>query len=158
MTTTLDSLAHWQAQLPPAPEPLGAYVPAVRHGQFIYTAGTLPMQNGELLFRGPVGGDGLSIEQGQQAARQCILNALSVISVMAGGLEQIEKVIKVTGFVQSSQGFHQQPQVINGASHLLAEILGPEVGQHARSAVGVSHLPINAPVEIELIVALKAST
>ncbi|HEX3031185.1 MAG TPA: RidA family protein [Bacillota bacterium] len=139
--------------LPPAPKPLAAYVPAVKTGGFVYTSGQLPMANGQLEYKGKVGAE-ITSEQGYQAARSCVLNCLSVIKAELGTLDQIEQIVKVVVFVNSHPGFSQQPAVANGASELLREIFG-EAGQHARSAVGVSELPMDAAVEVEMIVKIR---
>lgn len=150
------SLFHpWDSQLPEPPAPVATYVPVVRTGNLLFTAGMLPMRNGALLFRGPVGDDGLALEQAQQAARQAVLNALAAIRAEVGSLARIDRVVKMTVFVLSTAKFFQQPLVANGASHTLVEVLGETVGRHARSAVGVSNLPLEASVEVELVVALK---
>jgi enamine deaminase RidA (YjgF/YER057c/UK114 family) len=120
-----------------------------------FTSGMLPMRDGQLLFRGHVGDEGLSVEQAQQAARQCVLNALASIKAQTGSLNAIAKVVKITVFVMSQPNFYQQPLVANGASHALTEVLGDAIGSHARSAVGVANLPMEAPVEVEVIVALQ---
>lgn len=139
--------------LPRAPKPLAAYVPAVRVERYIYTSGQLPIVNGVLEYKGKIGAD-LSESQGYDAARICALNCLGAVSELAGSLDNIERIIKVTGFVNSAPGFFLQPGVVNGASELLGEIFG-EAGRHARSAVGVSELPLDAAVEVEMIVLIK---
>jgi enamine deaminase RidA (YjgF/YER057c/UK114 family) len=135
--------------LPPVTPPLAAYVPAVRTGSYVYTSGQLPMVAGELLAVGKVGSD-LGAAEASALARTCALNALAAVASVAGGLSAIRRIVKVTGFVASSPGFTQQAQVVNGASELLLEVFG-EAGRHARSAVGMAVLPLDAPVEIELI-------
>lgn len=149
------TLAEWQALLPPAPKPVASYVPAMQHGNLVFTAGILPMRAGQLAYAGKVGSIDTPLEHGVQAAQLCVLNGLSVIVDKVGSLENIAQIVKVTGFVNSAQAFTDQPKVINGASDLLVQILG-SAGQHARSAVGVAELPLNASVEIEFVVALKA--
>ena len=141
-------------ELPAVPEPAGAYVPATRTGNLIFTAGQLPFEGGELSATGKVG-DAVPVEEAYRAARLCALNALAAAATEAGGLDRIRRIVKVTGFVASIQGFNAQPQVINGASELIGEVVG-ELGLHARSAVGVAELPLDAPVEVELVVELKA--
>lgn len=136
-------------ELPEVVAPLAAYVPAVRTGNLIYTAGQLPMQAGKLLGTGKVGAD-VSPDEGKALARICALNALAAVDSLVG-IDAVTRVVKVVGFVASAPGFNGQPGVINGASALLAEVFG-EHGAHARSAVGVSELPLDAPVEVELIV------
>ena len=128
--------------IPAAPRPVAAYVPGVQAGDFIYTSGQLPMVNGELAYKGKVGA-ALSPETGYEAARVCALNCLGVIKSMIGDLDKIEQVVKVVGFVNSAPGFNMQPKVINGASELLGALLGGK-GAHARSAVGVNELPLDA--------------
>lgn len=139
-------------ELPVVPAPAGNYVPAVRAGTFLFTAGQLPFEGGELRTKGKVGAE-VTPEEAQEAARLCALNALAAAASEAGGLSKIRRIVKVTGFVASAPGFNGQPAVLNGASDLLAEIFG-EAGLHARSAVGVGELPLNATVEVELIVEL----
>ncbi|MFT4199788.1 RidA family protein [Gordonia sp. (in: high G+C Gram-positive bacteria)] len=139
--------------LPPVVPPLAAYQPAVRSGDHVYTSGQLPMVGGELMSRGKVaeGAEGnVTPEEAKAAARQAALNALAAIDDLVG-IDSIVRIVKVVGFVASGTGFSGQPGVVNGASELLGEIFG-DAGRHARSAVGVSELPIGAPVEIELIV------
>lgn len=142
-------LAELGLSLPPVAAPLASYVPAVRTGNLVYTSGQLPLQGGALVGVGKVGAE-ISPEQGTALARICALNALAAVNSIAD-IETVVRVVKVVGFVASAPGFTGQPAVVNGASDLLAEILG-ERGAHARSAVGVSELPVNAPVEVELIV------
>jgi enamine deaminase RidA (YjgF/YER057c/UK114 family) len=140
-------------QLPEAPVPLASYVPAVKTGSYVFTAGQVPVQNGKLIYSGKVGKE-VSVEDGQKAAQICTLNCLSVIKSVIGNLDNIKRIVKVVVFVNSSEGFTDQPKVANGASDLLVEIFG-EAGKHARSAVGVNELPINAAVEIEMIVEVE---
>ncbi|QNI08894.1 RidA family protein [Mycobacterium kubicae] len=135
--------------LPQTVAPLAAYVPAVRTGNLVYTAGQLPFEAGKLVATGKVGAD-ISPEEGKRLARLCALNALAAIDSLVG-LDTVTQVVKVVGFVASASGFHGQPSVVNGASDLLAEVFADK-GAHARSAVGVAELPLNAPVEVELIV------
>jgi enamine deaminase RidA (YjgF/YER057c/UK114 family) len=141
-------------ELPAVPEPAAAYIPATRAGSLIFTAGQLPIEEGELRTTGKVG-DAVSVEEAYEAARLCALNALAAAAAEAGGLNGISRVVKVTGFVASAPDFNAQPQVINGASELIGELFG-EAGLHARSGVGVAELPLDAPVEVELIVELEA--
>jgi enamine deaminase RidA (YjgF/YER057c/UK114 family) len=142
-------LAELGLTLPPVAAPGGAYVPAVRAGQFVYTAGQLPTVDGKLSAVGKVGSQ-VSVLDAVGLARVCALNALAAAAEAAGGLDAIRRIVKVTGFVASAPGFNSQPQVVNGASELLIEVFG-EAGRHARSAVGVAELPLDAPVEVELI-------
>jgi enamine deaminase RidA (YjgF/YER057c/UK114 family) len=153
------SAASWSArlselgmELPPVVKPVAAYVPAVQTGNLVYTAGQLPMQAGSMAHSGHVGGE-VTPEQGKALARICALNALAAVDGLVG-IDAIVRVVKVVGFVASAPGFNGQPGVINGASELLGEVFG-DAGAHARSAVGVSELPLNAPVEVELIVEVK---
>ena len=148
------SLRELGLELPAVPQPAGAYVPATRAGRLIFTAGQLPFENGELRKTGKVG-DRVSAEEAYEAARLCALNALAAIATEAGGLDRISRIIKMTGFVASAPHFNLQPQVINGASDLIGDVFG-EAGLHARSAVGVAELPLDAPVEVELVAELKA--
>ena len=136
--------------LPAAPAPAGAYVPATRTGNLVFTAGQLPLEGGELAIRGKVGDD-VGIEEAREAARLCAMNALAAASTQTGGVAGISRILKVTGFVASAPGFNAQPQVLNGASEFLGEVFG-DAGLHARSAVGVAELPMDAPVEVELVV------
>lgn len=136
-------------ELPDVVKPLASYVPAVRTGNLVYTAGQLPMQAGKLAGAGKVGAE-VSPEEAGALARLCALNALAAVDSLVG-VDAVTRVVKVVGFVASAPGFNGQPGVVNGASDLLAEVFG-ERGAHARSAVGVSELPLNAPVEVELVV------
>lgn len=136
-------------ELPQVPEPAGSYIPAVRSGNLVFSAGQLPLQQGELLYTGKVG-DGVSPEDAREAAAVCALNALAAVAAEVGSLESIRRVVKITGYVASAPGFTGQPEVINGASELVGTALG-EAGVHARTAVGVAELPFGAPVEVELI-------
>jgi enamine deaminase RidA (YjgF/YER057c/UK114 family) len=135
--------------LPEVVPPLASYVPAARAGSLVYTAGQLPMQAGKLARTGKVGAE-VSPEEGAALARICALNALAAVNSLVG-IDAVTQVVKVVGFVASAPGFNGQSGVVNGASDLLAEVFGDD-GTHARSAVGVCELPLNAPVEIELIV------
>jgi enamine deaminase RidA (YjgF/YER057c/UK114 family) len=137
-------------ELPATPAPAGAYVPATRAGNLVFTAGQLPLEAGELTIRGKVG-DTVGVDEAREAAWLCAMNALAAASTQTGGLAGISRIVKVTGFVASAPGFNEQPQVINGASEFLGEIFD-EAGLHARSAVGVAELPMDAPVEVELVV------
>ncbi|KGJ72570.1 LysR family transcriptional regulator [Cryobacterium roopkundense] len=141
-------------ELPPVVAPVAAYIPAIVAGSLVYTAGQLPMVAGALPATGKVGdGHGLvPAADAKEYARQCALNGLAAIKGAIGSLDRITQIVKVTGFVASDPAFTGQPGVVNGASEVLAEIFG-ERGQHARSAVGVAVLPLDAPVEIEFIVA-----
>jgi enamine deaminase RidA (YjgF/YER057c/UK114 family) len=142
-------LAEHGIELPEVVAPLAAYVPAVRTGNLVYTAGQLPMTGGRLDVTGKVGAD-VTPDVGKTLARVCALNALAAVNSLVG-IDAVTRVVKVVGFVASAPGFHGQPGVVNGASELLGQVFG-DAGAHARSAVGVSELPLNAPVEVELIV------
>lgn len=139
--------------LPRVPKPVASYVPAVLTDKYIYTSGQIPFVDGELKYKGKVGKE-LSESQGYEAAKICAVNCLSAVKELAGSLDNIERIVKVTGFVNSAPGFVSQPKVVNGASELLGEIFG-EAGQHARAAVGVSELPLDAAVEVEMVVKIK---
>jgi enamine deaminase RidA (YjgF/YER057c/UK114 family) len=142
-------LAGLGLELPPVTQPLAAYVPAVRSGRLVYTAGQIPVVNGELLAKGKVGAE-VAVAEANALARTCALNALAAAVSVAGSLSAIKRIVKVTGFVASAPDFTGQAQVVNGASELLLEVFG-ESGKHARSAVGMAVLPLDAPVEVELI-------
>ena len=148
--TPEDRLAALGLALPPVAAPVAAYVPAVRSGPYVYTAGQLPLADGKLPRTGKVGAQ-VSVDEAAGLARTCALNALAAVASVAGGLSAVTRIVKVTGFVASDPGFTSQPQVVNGASELLLEVFG-EAGRHARSAVGTAALPFDSPVEIELIV------
>ncbi|MGA5303266.1 RidA family protein [Nucisporomicrobium flavum] len=141
-------LAELGLTLPTVVPPLASYVPAVQSGNYVYVSGQLPMVDGKLPYTGKVGAD-VTPEQGTELARYCALNALAAIDALVG-LGRVVKIVKVTGFVASAEGFTGQPAVVNGASNLFGDVLG-ELGRHARSAVGVSELPLGAPVEVEVI-------
>ncbi|QNB46573.1 RidA family protein [Thermanaerosceptrum fracticalcis] len=153
MSMVEKKLAEMGLSIPEAPKPVAAYVPAVKTGEYIYTSGQIPLVNGELKFKGKVGAE-MTLEQGYEAAKVCALNCLSVIKGLIGDLDKIEQVVKVVGFVNSAPGFNMQPKVVNGASELLGAVMG-EKGFHARSAVGVNELPLDATVEVEMIVKVK---
>gem|GEM_PF-12145 len=151
-------LAQLGLELPPVVEPLGAYVPAVRTGDLIFTSGQLPLVSGSLQLTGVVGDQPVDISVGQakDLARLAALNAVAAIGQLVD-IDTVGRVVKVVGFVASAPGFTQQPQVINGASELLGQLWG-EAGRHARSAVGVTALPLNSPVEVEVVVEVGAAT
>ena len=136
-------------ELPQPPKPLATYVPAVLAGNLLFLSGVLPMRDGQLVFSGKLGQD-LTVEQGIEAAKLSLLNALAIAKQELGTLDRITRVVKVVGYVASAEGFVQQPQVLNGASDLLVTIFG-EAGRHARVAVGAAELPRGAAVEIEVI-------
>ena len=146
-------LAELKILLPEAPRPVAAYIPAKQTGNLVFTAGQLPMVNGELISKGLLGQD-VEIEEANKAARICTLNALAAIKGVIGDLDRIKQIVRVVGYVASVPTFTQQPAVVNGASELLLEIFG-ENGKHARSAVGMAVLPLNASVEIELTVEVE---
>ncbi|AUY50997.1 RidA family protein [Streptomyces sp. CB01881] len=154
MSKVEEKLAELGLTLPPVAAPVAAYVPALRSGEFVFTSGQLPMVGGKLPSTGKVGAE-VTPEEAKQLAQTCALNALAAIKSVIGDLDHIERVVKVVGFVASAADFTGQPGVINGASELLGQVLG-EAGVHARSAVGVAVLPLDAPVEIELQVRVKA--
>jgi enamine deaminase RidA (YjgF/YER057c/UK114 family) len=142
-------LADLGIELPTVAEPLAAYVPAVRTGNLVYTSGQLPLQDGNLVLTGKIG-DQLTPEEGRVLARTCALNALAAVDALVG-IDSVTRVVKVVGYVASAPGFSGQPGVVNGASELFGEVFG-DAGAHARSAVGVAELPLDAPVEVEIIV------
>lgn len=143
-------LAALGLELPRVTAPLASYVPAVAAGSLIFTAGQLPFVDGTLQATGKVGA-GVDPDTARDCARTCALNALAAAADLAGGLDAVTRIVKVVGFVASAPGFGGQPQVVNGASELLTDVFGDR-GKHARSAVGVAELPLDAPVEVELIV------
>ena len=147
--TPAERLAALGLTLPKVTPPLAAYVPAVRTGRYVYTAGQLPVVDGQLLATGKVGAD-LGTAEAAALARTCALNALAAVASVTGGLSAVRRIVKVVGFVASAPDFTEQAQVINGASELLIEVFG-EAGRHARSAVGMAVLPRDTPVEVELI-------
>ncbi|MBI1859101.1 MAG: RidA family protein [Candidatus Melainabacteria bacterium] len=141
--------------LPEPPKPVASYVPTViASNNLLYTSGNLPLENGKVLYTGKMGEGKNTIEIGAEASKLATLNSLSAVKAAVGNLSRIKRVIKVTGFVNSKAGFTDQPKVINGASDLLVSIFG-DAGKHARSAVGISELPLNALVEIEFIYQLN---
>ncbi len=150
MSAPEERLAELGLSLPDVVPPLAAYVPAARSGNLIFTAGQLPARDGAMLATGKVGG-GVSEEEGYACARQCALNGLAAIKAEIGDLSAIKRVVKLVVFVASDPAFTAQPKVANGASELLGEVFG-DAGRHARSAVGVSVLPLDVPVEVELVV------
>ncbi|MEU4324382.1 RidA family protein [Nonomuraea dietziae] len=147
--TPEEKLAELGLTLPEVVAPLAAYVPAVRSGDYIYTSGQVPMVDGKMAQTGKVGAE-VSLEEARDLARICALNALAAVKSQIGDLSKIKRIVKVVVFVASTPDFTAQPQVGNGASELLRDVLG-DLGVHARSAVGVSVLPLDAPVEVELI-------
>ena len=147
--TWRERLAELDITLPSVPPVAGAYLPAVRTGSLVFTAGQVPIVDGALAATGKVGNE-ISPEEAKLHARTCALNALAAVDALVG-IDAITRVVKVVGFVASAEGFTGQPAVINGASELLGEIFG-DAGLHARSAVGVAELPLGVPVEVELVV------
>lgn len=154
MPSVADRLSDAGFTLPPAPGALGSYVPAVRVGALVFTSGQLPMRDGRLLTSGRVGGE-VSQETARECAAQCALNALAAASTVCD-LGEVARVVKVTGYVASATGFTAQPAVVDGASEVVLAAFG-EAGRHARAAVGVTELPLGAPVEVELVLALGES-
>jgi len=148
-----EKLASLGLTLPTAAAPVAAYVPAVKTGNLVFTAGQLPVVDGKLVLTGKVGSD-VTPEDAKKMAEICALNALAAISLVAD-IDQIEKIVRVGGFVNGIPGFLAIPAVVNGASELLIKLFGDVNGKHARTAVGVAELPLNAPVEIEMVVQLK---
>jgi enamine deaminase RidA (YjgF/YER057c/UK114 family) len=145
-----DRLAELGLAVPDVAKPVASYVPAVRSGSYVYTSGQLPMQSGELMARGKVGAE-VSPEDAAGCAQQCALNAIAAVKAELGDLDLVKRVVKVVCFVSSDPAFTAQPQVANGASDLLGKAFG-DAGVHARSAVGVPVLPLDAPVEVEIVV------
>ena len=145
-----EKLAELGLSVPAVAKPVAVYAPAVRSGHHVFTSGQLPMRSGELMMTGKVGGD-VSLEEAIECAQQCGLNAIAAVKAEIGDLAAIKRIVKVVCFVASTPDFTGQPQVANGVSELLGTVFG-ESGVHARSAVGVSVLPLDAPVEVELVV------
>jgi enamine deaminase RidA (YjgF/YER057c/UK114 family) len=150
MTHPEEQLAALGLAVPEVAKPVAVYVPAVRSGNHVFTSGQLPMRDGALIAAGKVGGE-VTPEQALECARQCALNALAAVKQVVGDLAEVKRVVKVVAFVASTPDFTGQPQVANGVSELLGQVFG-DAGVHARSAVGVPVLPLDAPVEVELLV------
>ena len=150
MSTPEEKLAELGLSVPEVAKPVAAYIPAIRSGNHVFTSGQLPMRDGQLMLTGKVGGE-VSQDEAVECARQCALNALAAIRAEVGDLSAIKRIVKVVAFVASTPDFTGQPLVANGVSELLGEVFG-DAGRHARSAVGVSVLPLDAPVEVELLV------
>ena len=150
MTGPEERLAELGLTLPEVVPPLAAYQPTARSGNLVFTAGQLPARDGAMLATGKLGAE-VSEEQGYECARQCALNALAAVAAEVGGLDAVKRVVKAVVFVASTPDFTAQPKVANGASELLGEVFG-DAGKHARSAVGVASLPLDVPVEVELVV------
>ena len=146
-------LRELRLQLPPVQKPIASYVPAVKVGAFVFSSGQGPLIDGRPKYTGRLGEE-LTLEQGYKAARICALNCLAAINGEVGSLDYVDRVVKVLGFVSSAEGFTEQSRVLNGASDLLVKIFG-EKGRHARSTIGVNALPVNIPVEVEMIVKLE---
>ena len=140
--------------LPPAATPMANYVGAVRVGSLLFVSGHGPIRDGKATSSGKVGKD-LTVEQGYQVAREVGLNLLSTVRATLGSLDKVKRVVKVLGMVNSAEGFGDQPKVINGFSDLMVEVFGDAVGKHARSAVGMAGLPVNIPVEIEMVLEVE---
>ncbi len=153
MTGVNERLEELGIKLPVPPDPLGAYVPAIRSGHLLYISGQLPLRDGNLTFKGKVGTE-VTQEEAYQAARVASINALAAIAKELGGFEKLKRIIKLTGYIASAQGFNSQAAVVNGASDFFFEVLG-DSGKHARVAVGVSELPADSPVEIEVVAEIE---
>ena len=153
--TIAENLQRLGVTLPPAPRPVGSYVPACQTGDLVFVSGVLPFQEGKILQPGKVGRD-LSIDEGKTNARIAVINALAILQQELGDLSRITRVVRLTGHVASAEGFGDQPAVINGASDFLVEVFG-EKGRHARLALGAFELPLHAPIELELIVQVSSS-
>jgi enamine deaminase RidA (YjgF/YER057c/UK114 family) len=147
--TPEERLAELGEPVPEVQAPVAAYVPTVRFGSQVYVSGQIPRRDGQLMYTGKVGGE-VTLEQAVECARQCALNAIGALKAEVGELSAVTRIVKVVGFVASDPGFTDQPQVINGASELFLAAFG-DAGRHARSAVGVAALPLDVPVEVELI-------
>jgi enamine deaminase RidA (YjgF/YER057c/UK114 family) len=150
MSTPEERLADLGLSVPDVAKPVAAYVPALRSGNHVFTSGQLPMRDGELMLTGKVGGE-VTQEEAVECGRQCALNALAAVRAEVGELSAVKRIVKVVAFVASTPDFTGQPLVANGVSELLGEVFG-ESGRHARSAVGVNVLPLDSPVEVELVV------
>ncbi len=145
-----ERLAELGLSVPEVAKPVAVYVPAVRSGNHVFTSGQLPMRSGELMLTGKVGAE-VTVEEAIACAEQCALNAIAAVKAEVGDLAQVKRIVKVVAFVASAPDFTGQPQVANGVSELLGKVFG-DAGVHARSAVGVTVLPLDAPVEVELLV------
>ncbi|MBI4639542.1 MAG: RidA family protein [Candidatus Tectomicrobia bacterium] len=139
--------------LPEAPKPLGSYIPVVQTGNLLFIAGQLPTIQGKLQHVGKLGKE-VTVEEGAQDAKICALNALSIVKGQIGELSRVKRIVRLSGFIRSAEGFTDQPKVMNGASDFLGELFG-EMGRHARVAIGVNELPLGAPVELEMIVEVE---
>jgi enamine deaminase RidA (YjgF/YER057c/UK114 family) len=148
-----DRLSELGLTLPTVPVPVANYVPARRYGNLVFASGQTPTVDGTLTMRGKLGAE-ISVEQGQEGARLCALNCLAAVAGLLGDLDRVEAVLKLTGYVASAPGFVDQPTVVNGASVLLEQVLG-DAGKHARAAIGLAELPGGAPVEVDLVLAVR---
>ena len=153
MSSPEERIAELGLTLPSDTPPLAAYVPAVRSGNLVFTSGQLPRIDGELTHTGKVGAE-VTAEQAKEAAQACALNAIAAVKAEIGDLSNVRRVVKVVGFVASAPDFTGQPGVVNGASELLGKVFG-DAGVHARSAVGVAALPLDVPVEVEMVVEVE---
>ena len=151
--TPEEKLRELKLELPPAPKPVGAYVPAVRTGNLVFISGQLPLKGGELVARGHVSGE-VSVELAQACARQACLNALAVLAAEVGDLSKVMRIVRLTGHVSSDRGFTDQAKVLNAASDLLIQVFG-DAGRHSRAAIGAADLPLGAPLELELIAEVR---
>lgn len=151
-----EKLGELGLELPDPPRPVAAYVPVVRTGNLVFVAGQGPWLSGSRGLTGKVGAD-VTVEQAREAARDCCLNGLAAIKAEVGDLQAVARMVKLTVFVASAPGFHEQPSVANGASELLEEVFG-DSGRHARAAVGVTELPFNIPVEVDFVAEITGST
>lgn len=152
MSKIIKKLEELGYSLPEPVKPVASYVPALKIGNLVFTSGHLPIKDGKIAFEGEIGGVYGTIEEGSEASKLCLLNTLSSINSLIGDLDKITKIVKLTGYVNSAQKFFNQPKVINGASDLLIELFGAEIGSHTRAAIGVNELPLNSSVELDLIV------
>jgi enamine deaminase RidA (YjgF/YER057c/UK114 family) len=152
MSTPEENLAELGLSVPEVAKPVAVYVPAVRTGNYVFTSGQLPMRSGELMTTGKVGGE-VTQEEAVACAQQCALNAIAAVKAEIGDLSLVKRIVKVVAFVASTPDFTGQPQVANGASELFGKVFG-DAGVHARSAVGVPVLPLDSPVEVEIVVEL----
>jgi len=155
VSTPEEKLAELGLSVPEVAKPVAAYIPALRSGHHVFTSGQLPMREGQLIATGKVGGE-VSQEEAVECARQCALNALAAVKAEVGELSDVKRIVKVVAFIASTPDFTAQPQVANGVSELLGEVFG-DAGRHARSAVGVPVLPLDAPVEVEILVEVSTS-
>jgi len=153
MTDVRAKIKEYGLELPTAALPVAAYIPAVRTGNLVFTAGQLPLVDGKIPFEGKTGG-AVSVEDAKKSAEICALNAIAAVALVAD-INKIKRVVRVCGYVNGVEGFINAPAVVNGASELFIHIWGDEFGKHARTAIGVAELPLNAPVEIELTVELE---